>query len=108
MAHLDGLRGVAILSVLGIHYVSCFQSIVAYRSAWADFPLFRWGRLGVLLFFASSGFVIAMTLKRCAGRADAGAAGAGRQPVADLVGAHRLARPGRCAAGRPGAAAGLA
>lgn len=70
MAHLDGLRGVAILSVLGFHYFSCFQSVYPYGSAWADFPLFRWGHLGVLLFFAISGFVIAMTLERCTGLAD--------------------------------------
>jgi len=67
MAHLDGLRGVAILSVLGFHYFTCFQSIVPYGGAWAEFPLFRWGYLGVYLFFAISGFVIAMTLERCTG-----------------------------------------
>jgi len=70
MAHVDGLRGVAILSVLGFHYFSCFQSIYPYGSAWADFPLFRWGHLGVHLFFAISGFVIAMTLERCTGLDD--------------------------------------
>lgn len=67
MAHLDGLRGVAILSVLGFHYFSCFPTVVPYGSAWAEFPLFRWGHLGVQLFFAISGFVIAMTLERCTG-----------------------------------------
>ena len=70
MAHLDGLRGVAILSVLGFHYFSCFQSIVPYGGAWAEFPPFRWGHLGVHLFFAISGFVIAMTLERCTGLDD--------------------------------------
>jgi peptidoglycan/LPS O-acetylase OafA/YrhL len=70
MAHLDGLRGVAILSVLGFHYFTCFQSVYPYGSAWAAFPLFRWGHLGVHLFFAISGFVIAMTLERCTGIGD--------------------------------------
>ena len=70
MAHLDGLRGVAILSVLGFHYFTCFQSIVPYGGAWAEFPPFRWGHLGVHLFFAISGFVIAMTLERCTGLDD--------------------------------------
>jgi peptidoglycan/LPS O-acetylase OafA/YrhL len=70
MAHLDGLRGVAILSVLGFHYFACFQSIVPYGGAWAEFPPFRWGHLGVHLFFAISGFVIAMTLERCTGLDD--------------------------------------
>jgi peptidoglycan/LPS O-acetylase OafA/YrhL len=70
MAYLDGLRGVAILSVLGFHYFTCFQSVVPYGSAWADFPLFRWGHLGVQLFFAISGFVIAMTLERCTSLAE--------------------------------------
>ena len=70
MAHLDGLRGVAILLVLGFHYFTCFQAVYPYGSAWAEFPLFRWGHLGVHLFFAISGFVIAMTLERCTGLDD--------------------------------------
>ena len=70
MAHLDGMRGVAILAVLGFHYFSCFPTVYPYGSAWADFPLFRWGHLGVQLFFAISGFVIALTLERCTGLDD--------------------------------------
>lgn len=70
LAYLDGLRGVAILSVLGFHYFTCFQDLYPYGAAWADVPLFRWGHWGVQLFFAISGFVILMTLERCAGPGD--------------------------------------
>lgn len=70
IAYLDGLRGVAILAVIGFHYFTCFQSMYPYGSAWSDFPLFRWGYYGVHLFFAISGFVIALTLERCGGFAE--------------------------------------
>jgi peptidoglycan/LPS O-acetylase OafA/YrhL len=65
LAYLDGLRGIAILAVLGFHYFTCFQDWVPYGGLWADVPLFRWGHWGVQLFFAVSGFVIVMTLERC-------------------------------------------
>ena len=65
IAYLDGLRGIAILAVIGFHYFTCFQSIYPYGSVWSEFPLFRWGYYGVHLFFAISGFVIALTLERC-------------------------------------------
>ena len=55
---------------MGFHYFTCFQSIVPWDGAWAEFPLLRWGHLGVHLFFAISGCVIAMTLERCTGLDD--------------------------------------
>jgi peptidoglycan/LPS O-acetylase OafA/YrhL len=56
IAYLDGLRGVAILSVIAFHF---------YRgpdSPFAEFSLVKHGNLGVMLFFAISGFVISQTL----------------------------------------------
>ena len=62
--YLDGLRGVAILLVLGFHSYSRWPEIVPYGNAYKDFPLFQLGWLGVELFFLISGFVIFMTLDR--------------------------------------------
>lgn len=64
---MDGLRGIAILLVLGVHY---FHE-TSYSNPAADtqgpFPffgaLFAYGDLGVELFFLISGFVIALTLE---------------------------------------------
>lgn len=67
LAYLDGLRGIAILAVIGFHYFTCFPDLVPYGGVWADVPVFRWGHWGVQLFFAVSGFVILMTLERCQG-----------------------------------------
>lgn len=56
IAYLDGLRGVAILSVIAFHF---------YRgpdSPFAKFAPVKYGSLGVMLFFAISGFVISQTL----------------------------------------------
>ncbi len=62
--YLDGLRGIAILLVLLFHAYSRWPAIVPYGADYADFPLFRYGWLGVQLFFLVSGFVIFMTLDK--------------------------------------------
>lgn len=60
--HLDGLRGLAILLVIAFHAYSRWSDLVPYGNAYQDFPLFKYGWLGVQLFFMISGFVIFMTL----------------------------------------------
>jgi peptidoglycan/LPS O-acetylase OafA/YrhL len=63
---VDGFRGIAILLVLGYHYFHRWagRGYYPYGDVLADFPLFAIGHYGVQLFFAVSGFVIAMTLER--------------------------------------------
>jgi peptidoglycan/LPS O-acetylase OafA/YrhL len=56
IAYLDGLRGVAILLVVAFHFYH------GPGSALAEFSLVKYGNLGVMLFFAISGFVISQTL----------------------------------------------
>jgi peptidoglycan/LPS O-acetylase OafA/YrhL len=64
LAYLDGLRGVAILLVVGFHYLYLFplhaSELCGYRAF--ESPLFKHGNFGVMLFFAISGFVISGTL----------------------------------------------
>lgn len=66
---LDGLRGLAILLVIGYHYFSRFaeneSGLYPYGNGYADVWLFQYGFYGVHLFFAVSGFVIALSLERC-------------------------------------------
>lgn len=60
---LDGLRGIAVLSVLLYHYTTGFGEIfntTVSTSIW-EFP---YGRYGVELFFIISGFVIYKTIER--------------------------------------------
>jgi len=61
---LDGLRGVAILLVLLYHAYSRWYLLVPYGNKFASFPIFKFGYLGVHLFFLVSGFVILMSLGR--------------------------------------------
>ncbi len=65
ITYLDGFRGVAILLVLLFHCYTRWPEIVPYGSAYAEFPLFKYGWVGVELFFLISGFVILMTLENC-------------------------------------------
>lgn len=66
---LDGLRGVAILLVMGFHYFYHLQSfyykstLYPYGETFSNVPIFKYGYMGVELFFIISGFVIAMTLE---------------------------------------------
>ena len=64
ISYLDGHRGIAILLVLLYHAFSRWTELVPYGNDFADFPLFRFGYLGVELFFLISGFVILMTLEK--------------------------------------------
>lgn len=61
---LDGLRGVAIALVIGFHAFARWPEIVPYRDAYAGLALFKYGWLGVELFFLISGFVIFLTLEK--------------------------------------------
>jgi peptidoglycan/LPS O-acetylase OafA/YrhL len=63
---LDGYRGVAILLVLMFHAYARWTTVVPYGDRYAGFPLFRQGWLGVELFFLVSGYVILLTLEKCA------------------------------------------
>lgn len=71
IAYLDGLRCVAILLVLVHHYLARWtyplseQNFYPYGASFAGFWIAKYGSYGVQLFFAISGFVIALTLDRC-------------------------------------------
>lgn len=66
---LDGLRGVAILLVMGFHYFYHLESyyykstLYPYGETFSNVLVFKYGYMGVELFFIISGFVIAMTLE---------------------------------------------
>jgi len=63
---LDGLRGIAILLVVLYHtYSNAWKDLVPFFAPSYDFPLVKFGDLGVPLFFMISGFVITMSLERC-------------------------------------------
>ncbi|SDF18869.1 Peptidoglycan/LPS O-acetylase OafA/YrhL, contains acyltransferase and SGNH-hydrolase domains [Limimaricola pyoseonensis] len=77
LAALDGLRGLAALAVVLYHFLARFGeahwgvSLYPHGDVSARFPaLLQFGRFGVYLFFAISGFVILMTLERCSGLVD--------------------------------------
>ncbi len=62
IAELDGLRGLAILLVVAFHYCIRWADILPYRDAYGGVALFKYGYLGVELFFMISGYVIFMSL----------------------------------------------
>jgi peptidoglycan/LPS O-acetylase OafA/YrhL len=62
---LDGLRGLAIVLVLFFHTYSRWPDFIPWVTVHKDFFLFKFGHLGVQLFFLISGFVIYMTLEKC-------------------------------------------
>ena len=66
---LDALRGIAALSVVLYHYTFGFTVLVHPHVPRLPFS-FRYGHLGVNLFFIVSGLVILRTLERCRGVAD--------------------------------------
>lgn len=76
LAQLDGIRGIAILLVIGFHYFYYSASpsnpsdLYPFGAAFVGVSLFKYGYLGVELFFIVSGFVIAMTLETCASPAE--------------------------------------
>ena len=61
---LDGLRGIAILLVICFHSYTRWPKFVPYGHQFSDFYLFKYGYLGVQLFFLISGFVILMLLEK--------------------------------------------
>lgn len=60
---LDGLRGIAILFVILFHAFSRWPEIIPYGAEFEHVLLFKYGWLGVYLFFMISGFVIFMSLE---------------------------------------------
>ncbi len=63
---LDGLRGLAIALVVCYHaYSARWKEVLPYSDQYDSLLIFRFGNYGVQLFFLISGFVIAMSLKRC-------------------------------------------
>ena len=61
---LDGFRGIAILLVILFHSYVRWPEIVPYGNTFSSIILFRYGYLGVQLFFLISGFVILMSLEK--------------------------------------------
>ena len=66
--YLDGLRAVAIVLVILFHAYARWPEVVPYGDLLSGIPIFKYGWLGVQLFFLISGFVILMTLEKCPGR----------------------------------------
>lgn len=67
---LDGLRGIAIILVILFHAYSRWPDLYPYKNSFQNFLLFRYGWMGVELFFLISGFVILMTLEKCSSFSD--------------------------------------
>jgi peptidoglycan/LPS O-acetylase OafA/YrhL len=63
---LDGLRGIAILLVLCFHAYARWTSLYPFHEDLSQILIFKYGWMGVNLFFIISGFVILMTLEKCA------------------------------------------
>jgi peptidoglycan/LPS O-acetylase OafA/YrhL len=69
--YLDGLRGVAILSVVLWHYTNWgYLRFFPYGAMFSAIPVLDHGWVGVNIFFLISGYVILMTLERCTSYAE--------------------------------------
>ena len=64
LEYLDGLRGVAALSVVFFHYFQRWPAYYPYEPI-RQSAVLSWAFIGVWLFFVISGFVITLTLHRC-------------------------------------------
>lgn len=64
ITHLDGMRGLAILLVIGYHAYARWPDLLPFVQATQHIPLFSFGWVGVQLFFMISGFVIFMSLDK--------------------------------------------
>ncbi len=62
MLELDGLRGIAAMAVLALH----FNQAASDCSGWHTYSIVEWGHYGVQLFFMLSGFVILASATRTA------------------------------------------
>jgi peptidoglycan/LPS O-acetylase OafA/YrhL len=71
ITYLDGMRCVAVVGVMCGHYFSRWappyndESLYPYGQLWSGFLPFKYGTVGVDLFFIISGFVITLTLAKC-------------------------------------------
>ena len=63
IGYLDAIRGIAVWLVVLYHAYARYEHF-PYAFEYASFPLFKYGYLGVELFFLISGFVILMTLEK--------------------------------------------
>lgn len=61
---LDGLRGLAIITVVLFHTYARWPDYIPWVTAYSN-TIFEFGWLGVQLFFLISGFAIYMTLEKC-------------------------------------------
>lgn len=61
---LDGLRGLAILLVIGFHAFVRYPGLMPYGDRYTQVAPLRYGWVGVELFFLISGFVIFLTLEK--------------------------------------------
>lgn len=64
LTFIDGLRGIAIISVILFHSYVRWPNLVPYGDKFIHLPVVSYGWLGVELFFLISGFVIFMTLEK--------------------------------------------
>lgn len=64
ISHLDGMRGIAILLVVFFHAYARWPDYLGFVTETKDIFIFKYGYLGVQLFFMISGFVIFMSLDR--------------------------------------------
>ena len=64
LAHLDGMRGLAILLVVGYHTFARRPELTPFGFDYVEIYPFKVGWLGVELFFLISGFLITMSIER--------------------------------------------